>query len=779
MKTPSGGSQPGFGEAPDGYPVLEGYDIIDVIGRGGMGVVYEAFQTSTGRRVAVKLMLDRAAQTEAARRRFEREVELIARLDHPNIVGILDSGLHKGRYFYVMDFVEGRPLDGAFSPGVAPIRDSVGVIAKVARAVDYAHQRGVMHRDLKPSNIVVDDRAEPHLLDFGLAKAFDPNSLMNLRQSISEQGQVIGTLGYMPPEQARGAINEVSVRSDVYSLGAIAYELIAGALPCPIDGAMSLVFQRIESRDPDPPSKLRREASRDVDAILLKALEKDPSKRYPTAAHFAEDLERLLKLQPVSARRASPGERAVRWCRRNPAWTMSGVVAFLLLATLAGSVWWNAAEGRRRREAERISASFDAAMVAQMSKLDPDRNVGMAEAAKITLEQVEGLLDQAPRPAQEEAVWRERIADQQRKLGQYDNAEKNARRAVELRASMSERPSRELAQSLHVHGATLFDLRRFEEAEDLYRRALSMRRALARGRDDKDVADSMNHLAACLTRMRRTKEAEPLQREVREIRRRLFGEGSEEYAAAVNNLATLAYELGSYAEAESLYREALARLRELRGDDKKHRFIARSLSNIAGCMVAQGRLEGVEPLLLEAADISTQVIGPDSPEATRARLDLALLRLAQGRAADAEKEARRVVESRTIQLGERHQDTIDARIILGRALMLDGRMLDAQRELEAGLQGRLAAQPPIELFIAEAQLALGVCYAAMNRVEDASPLLSRAVGVLYSNGHSLNPRQQRFIAELDLTLSRVAQSEDQHDLRAMLHPRRDEPPNMP
>ena len=324
---------PPYGE----LPTLAGYDIVDCIGRGGMGIVYEAYQQSTGRRVAIKFLLDAAASTEAARRRFEREVELVARLDHPHIVSVLDSGVEQGRYFYAMDYVEGRPLDEAHAPGQNDVHQTLRLIATICEAVDYAHQRGVLHRDLKPSNVLIDERGRPHLLDFGLAKAIGPGSRDGMEVTLSEPGQIIGTLSYMPPEQSRGQFEQMSVRSDVYSLGAMSYELITGSLACDVDGPLAEVLERIANEDPVLPSRLRHKLSADLDAVLLKALAKDPKRRYESAAALADDIDRYLTGRPVAARRQSRIYVLRKTISRHRGWFAVGGLLLAALIVVAGA----------------------------------------------------------------------------------------------------------------------------------------------------------------------------------------------------------------------------------------------------------------------------------------------------------------------------------------------------------------------------------------------------------------------------------------------------------
>ncbi|MEP0847423.1 MAG: serine/threonine protein kinase [Phycisphaerae bacterium] len=302
-------------------PELDDHELIDIIGRGG----------------------------ERARRRFEREVELVARLQNPAIVALIDSGVCRGRYFYVMEFVEGEPLDlwwRSAGRADAPtrfdrrVRPLLRTFVAACEAVHYAHQRGVAHRDLKPSNMLVDAAGRPHVLDFGLAKAMDPESGRWLDATLSEPGQLLGTLGYMPPEQARGDADASSVRSDVYSLGAILYELLTGRLPCDTRGPLSQVVERIASTDPPRPSSVVPELPRDLEAVVLKSLEKSPDRRYSGEDELAADVERRLAHEPVLARPAGVWRSAWQFARRNRALVGGGgAVVVALLAGVTTTTW--------------------------------------------------------------------------------------------------------------------------------------------------------------------------------------------------------------------------------------------------------------------------------------------------------------------------------------------------------------------------------------------------------------------------------------------------------
>ena len=287
-------------------PTIAGYRLLEEIGRGGMGVAYKALQLSTKRIVALKVMLAGPFSSPSARRRFEREVELAARFQHSGIVRVLESGRVNQQQYYAMDYVAGVPLSRYLSTTEPDIRTTLGIFQRICEAVEYAHRHGVVHRDLKPANVLVDDEGEPHILDFGLAKATDQDDTEeSLTTRVSLPGQVVGTLFYLSPEQAAGMPGEVDPRTDVYSLGVMLYEALTGSLPFDTRGRPSEVIQRILEAPPIPPSSLSVRVDSELGTILLKALAKESDRRYPSAQAMAEDIRRYLEGEPISARRPS------------------------------------------------------------------------------------------------------------------------------------------------------------------------------------------------------------------------------------------------------------------------------------------------------------------------------------------------------------------------------------------------------------------------------------------------------------------------------------------
>ena len=271
------------------------YELLEEIGRGGMGVVYRAVQKSLGRTVAIKMLLRRDLASPADLLRFRSEAEAAAQLDHPGIVSIFEVGECDGHPFYSMQLVEGTTLAKRLRQGPLPAREAAALLAKVADAVQVAHTRGVLHRDLKPSNILIDGSGEPHVSDFGLAKRLE------VEESVTHTGAILGTPCYMSPEQAAGSRGDVGPTSDVWSLGTILYQMLTGRPPFQASSPMDTLLAVLES-DPPVPRSIDRQVDRDLEMIALKSLQKPQELRYGSAAELAADLRAFLAGEPVAAR---------------------------------------------------------------------------------------------------------------------------------------------------------------------------------------------------------------------------------------------------------------------------------------------------------------------------------------------------------------------------------------------------------------------------------------------------------------------------------------------
>ncbi len=303
------------------------YELLEVIAKGGMGVVYKARQLGLNRIVALKMALTGQFASDEERRRFRGEAEAAGQLDHPHIVPIFEVGEHQGQPFFSMGYVEGQSLKQLLSEGPLPPRHAAELMKTIAAAVEYAHQQGIIHRDLKPANVLIDRQGQPRITDFGLAKS------ATLDSSLTATGQILGTPSFMPPEQARGDVTTVGPAADVYALGATLYCLLTGRPPFQAATVME-TLQQVLDQDPVPPRQLNPQIPRDLETICLKCLQKDPARRYGKASTFADDLERFLTGRVITARPVGLLERVARWTYSNPTLALLGSSAVLLLSLL-------------------------------------------------------------------------------------------------------------------------------------------------------------------------------------------------------------------------------------------------------------------------------------------------------------------------------------------------------------------------------------------------------------------------------------------------------------
>ena|GEM_PF-1875181 len=310
------------------------YELLEEIARGGMGVVYKARQISLNRIVAVKMILAGQLASEADIRRFYVEAEAAANLQHPNIVVIHEVGKHEDRHYFSMDYVEGQNLATLVRERPLPPARAAELVKTIAEAIRYAHHRGILHRDLKPQNLLIDEQGRPRVTDFGLAKRTGTDS------GLTQTGAVMGSPSYMPPEQATGRQDQVGPHSDVYSLGAILYQLLTGKAPFVAETPLA-TLKKVVEEDPVPPSKQNPLVPPDLETICLKCLEKKPERRYSTARDLQEELERFLNHEPILARPASEWRKLSAWMLKRP-WLITGALALIgavAIMSLAGLVY--------------------------------------------------------------------------------------------------------------------------------------------------------------------------------------------------------------------------------------------------------------------------------------------------------------------------------------------------------------------------------------------------------------------------------------------------------
>src|ERR1043166_863895 len=318
-------------ETPEQTPLIRyfgDYELLAQIGRGGMGVVYKARQTSLNRLVALKLISAGELASPDFIERFKSEAEAAASLDHSNIVPIYEIGEHEGQHYLSMKLIDGAPLDRELNGKTIPVGRAAELMGKLARAVSFAHQPGVFPTHLKPNNVLVDSRGEPFLTDFGLAKLIEKDT------AITRTITVLGTPSYISPEQALGQSKNITTAADVYGLGAVLYEILTGQPPF-AGGTTLQTIRQVLDKEPRRPSLINPAIDRDLETICLKCLEKEPSRRYQSANGLAEDLSRWLRGEPINARPTTAVERIVKWSRRHPAPAALIVVSLLSLVGIA------------------------------------------------------------------------------------------------------------------------------------------------------------------------------------------------------------------------------------------------------------------------------------------------------------------------------------------------------------------------------------------------------------------------------------------------------------
>jgi serine/threonine-protein kinase len=667
----------------DRLTTVGAYRIVRELGRGGMGTVYLAERddghfTHT---VAVKV-LRRGLDAEDVVRRFVAERQILATLQHPNIARLLDGGVaDDGRPYFVMEYVDGEPIDRWCDARRLPVRERLRLVRDVARAVHAAHRALVVHRDLKPSNIMVTAAGEVKLMDFGIAKFLDPHAAPD-DAPLTRTGLRVMTPEYAAPEQVRGA--PVTTATDVYGLGLVLYELLTGHRPqhprdrslreieravCESEPARPSAVVRRDERPagtPPPavlaaqrdttPARLARALRGDLDRMLARALHKAPDRRYPSAEGLALDIERHLDGRPVAARADSVAYRVRKFVVRHR-WSVAAAVAFVvLLAGYAATVTVQAARVRR--------ALSQALLEAEKAEQVTDFTLALFEA-------VDG--DAAARGG---LTVRELLA-------------RGAARAERLDAQPAAQ-----SQMLDVVGRVHQRLGDYAAAAPYLERALSLRRRTF-GAQHAATAESMYHLAVLQAARGRHRSAEALFREALAVQRALHGDGHPRVAQTLDGLGMLLQERGDYAGAERLTREALSARRAHYGPE--HPDVATSLQHLASQLQLQGRLAAAEPPILEALALRRRLFGDTHADVASAMTALGLLRLREGRLAEAESLQTRALALRTRLQGAEHPEVAQTMGLIGALQRRQGQLATAESTYRAALviaRGALGDEHP-------------------------------------------------------------------------------------
>jgi eukaryotic-like serine/threonine-protein kinase len=730
------------------------YKVLGILGEGGMGVVYLAEQvTPVRRRVALKI-LKPGMDTRQVVARFQSERQALAVMDHPNIAKVLDSGVtEEGRPYFVMELVHGTPITSYADTHRLTTTERLRLFMDVCAAVQHAHHKGVIHRDIKPTNVMVavqDERPVVKVIDFGIAKAVGLG--LTASTLVTRTGQMLGTPEYMSPEQAEMSELDVDTRTDIYSLGVMLYELLVGVLPFDLSAKPDYVVAHTlrEHEVPRPsvrltslgnalptvaryrrtnPDTLRREVRGDLDWIILKAMEKDRTRRYDTARGLANDIRRHLEDEPVRARPLSARDRIGKFVRRNRTPVLAGAVA--LAAVLAGSAATTLgflharAEQHRAEQAALTAEQVTDFMVELFRVSNPGEDVSARELLDRGVERVPGAL--SDQPAVQARLLRA-MGDVYRNLGLYQTAGPLLEQAVAIQEGRGRDGEAELARALRSLGILYRRQGRNAEAEAVLKRAVdlgrarpaetlelaSTKRSLALvyqvlGRygeaepllrdalavqerqlpsDDPDLAITISNLAAMHLLQRRPDLAEPYQRRSLAITERQYGPNHPNVGAELINLGELYTQLGRMSDAWAAFSRALGILTRATDSDHPHPYMGLTLLGLAEVNWARGEYDEAEAQLLRSLEISEQTVGREHASVAHTLRWLGNVYRDQGRTDDADEaygRALRILEATMATPDASVRETLED---YARLLRITGRSAEA-----AALEARAAEIP--------------------------------------------------------------------------------------
>ncbi len=737
------------------------YRIQRLLGRGGMGAVYEAEQDRPRRRVALKVMRPRLdADPARLLRRFEFESEVLGRLQHPGIAQIFEAGTLGDdavrQPFFAMEFVEGERLTAYCDGRRLGVRERLALIADVCDAVQHAHGKGVIHRDLKPDNILVTTQGRTKILDFGVARATDSD--LALTRDESGVGSLVGTLPYMSPEQVTGRSADIDTRADVYSLGVVAYELLAGRRPHALEGKpLPDAIRTICEGEPTPLSSVDRVLRGDVETIVAKALEKERDDRYQTAAGLAADIRRYLNDEPISARPRSTWYQARKFAARNKA-LVGGIAAsfvFLVAGIIGVSIALvraQEAEARQGIEAQRAAGERERAeraqALAESEQARAARNAAQERASNRFMQQMlsfaapefSGRRDPTMRQMLDDAaarVERGTLADQPavetsvrttigsafRLLGEFDKAQAQLERAVEISRTLEGGRTADTGRAVSNLGMVYEDIGRFEDAESLLAESVELLRASAAGNEN-DLASAIVNYGALRMKKSRLSEAEALFREALAIYQSFSEPGSNDVATALNNLANLEHHKGNLEEAERLFKESL--VEEERANSPESLNVGRTLANLGAIYSTLGRLPEAADALDRSRLIMANLLGAEHPEFANVLINLSAVLQSLGRYAEARTHA-----EEALRLEEKRGEHPDLGLILNNLGVIcqetgDLDQADAYYHRALELRRRLLGDHP---HVASTLNNLGRLHQARRSFSDAEPLFREALEI--------------------------------------------------
>jgi hypothetical protein len=628
------------------------YRVLRVLGEGGMGVVYEAVQEHPHRTVALKVV--KPGLEGSLLRRFEHESQALARLQHPGIAqiyeaGVADTGFGAQPYF-AMEFICGQALREYAAAHT--LRERLVLMVKICQAVEHAHRRGLIHRDLKPGNILVDESGQPKILDFGVARVADSEAQVTRQTDV---GQLVGTLEYMSPEQVLADPMEIDTRSDVYALGVILYEMLAGRRPYKLTRQLHEAVRTIREEDPAPLSSVSRDYRGDIETIVAKALEKDKGRRYGSATALAADIERYLADEPITARPPSTIYQLQKFARRNKALVAGAAAVFVVLAAgMVASAW----------QAERATEERDRAAAAERIATT-ERDRALSAEKKASAAEVQALGERNLAVAEKQRADTE--AATAKAVNDFLQNDLLAQASAANQSGPNSRPDPDLKVRTALDRAAARIAGKFE-AQPL-------------------VEASIRHtIAGAYADLGLIPQAQRQMERVLELQRRSLGERNPETLAAMNDLAMLYQRQGKYAESESLEAKAIETRRRMLGERDPRLLI--EMGNLAYLYMAEGKFAAAEKLLAKVLKIQSRANGKEHPDTLFTMSNLALLYRTEGRYAAAEPLAAKVVQARTRVLGAEHPDTLSSMSILAQVYQGEGRRAEAEPLFKKVLDAR-------------------------------------------------------------------------------------------